>query len=82
MELQRIREAEILRGIELERQNDQVRKDRDEAVTKTVLQTELTQRKVMHCPRCQALVMKISGCAHIVCLLCKHTFNWVNGDHI
>lgn len=82
MEQQRIREEEILRGIEVERQKDQVRKDKDEGDTRAALQAEIAGKKVMYCPRCQALVQKISGCAHLVCLLCKHAFNWVGGDGV
>ena len=81
MEQQRIKEEAIQKGIEIERQKDEVRKERDEAVTRDTLQNELNSKTVMKCPRCGAFVMKISGCAHLNCLLCKMTFNWVGGNN-
>lgn len=40
------------------------------------------RREAMLCPKCGVVVVKISGCDHLHCLLCKTDFQWLANNNV
>ncbi|CAL8103365.1 unnamed protein product [Orchesella dallaii] len=53
-----------------------VEQRRNDQLSAEEIQRRVSTRLWMRCPRCNVVIEKNGGCAHMKCEKCKHDFNW------